>query len=158
MKNHLVFKETTQPNMSYFNLHEILQNLLINGNINVEFLQIFLKHSTLQIRFYFKSYSIMELMALHQNGLRATLVIENSTCPPKMYPKTVYILFVVFHKDLFSDHFFFLIYVNDLFKASNPLMEVMFADDTNFFLSHKNIDTLFADMKMELENVSSWFK
>ena len=37
-------------------------------------------------------------------------------------------------------------------------MEVMFADDTNFFLSHKNIDTLFADMNMELENVSSWFK
>ena len=30
----------------------------------------------------------------------------------------------------------FLIYVNDLFKASNPLMEVTFADDTNLFLSH----------------------
>ena len=43
----------------------------------------------------------------------------------------------------------FLIYVNDLFKASNPLM-VMLADDTNFFLSHKNIDTLFAIMNVEL--------
>ena len=52
----------------------------------------------------------------------------------------------------------FLIYVNDLFKASNPLMEVMFADDTNLFLSHKNIDTLFAIMNVELENVSMWFK
>ena len=52
----------------------------------------------------------------------------------------------------------FLIYVNDLFKASNPLMEVMFADDTNFFLSHKNIDTLFASMNMELEIVSTRFK
>ena len=52
----------------------------------------------------------------------------------------------------------FLIYVNDLFKASNPLMEVLFADDTNFFLSHKNIDTLFASMSKELENVSTWFK
>ena len=31
----------------------------------------------------------MELMALYYNGLRATLVIENSTYPPKMYPKTV---------------------------------------------------------------------
>ena len=40
----------------------------------------------------------------------------------------------------------FLIFVNDLFKASNPLMEVMFADDTNLFISHKNIDTLFASM------------
>ena len=49
----------------------------------------------------------------------------------------------------------FLIYVNDLFKASNRLMEVMFADDTNFFLSHKNIDTLLAITNVELENVST---
>ena len=48
----------------------------------------------------------------------------------------------------------FLIYVNDLFKASNPLIEVMFADDTNLFISHKNIDTLFASLNKELENVS----
>ena len=27
----------------------------------------------------------------------------------------------------------------------------MFADDTNLFLSHKNIDTLFASMNVELE-------
>ena len=52
----------------------------------------------------------------------------------------------------------FLIYVNDLFKASNPLMEVMFADDKNLFISHKNIDTLFASMNKELENVSTWFR
>ena len=49
----------------------------------------------------------------------------------------------------------FRIYVNDLFKASNPLM---FADDTNLSLSHKNIDTLFDIMNVELENVSTWFK
>ena len=47
----------------------------------------------------------------------------------------------------------FLIYVNYLFKASNPLMGLMFADDTNLFLSHKNIDTLFDSMHVELENV-----
>ena len=52
----------------------------------------------------------------------------------------------------------FLIYVNDLFKASNSLMKVMFVDDTNLFISHKNIDTLFASMNKELENVSTWFK
>ena len=48
--------------------------------------------------------------------------------------------------------------MNDLFKASNRLMEVMFTDDTNLFLSHKNIDTLFAIMNVELENVSTWYK
>ena len=53
---------------------------------------------------------------------------------------------------------FFLIYVNDLFKVSNSLMEVMVADDTNLFLSHKNIDTFFASMNVELQNVSTWFK
>ena len=31
----------------------------------------------------------MELTTLHQNGLRATLVIENSIHPPKKYQKTV---------------------------------------------------------------------
>ena len=37
-------------------------------------------------------------------------------------------------------------------------MEDIFADDTNLFMSHKRIDTLFASIKMELENVSTWFK
>ena len=37
-------------------------------------------------------------------------------------------------------------------------MEVMFADDANLLISHKNIDTLFAIMNVELENVSTWFK
>ena len=50
----------------------------------------------------------------------------------------------------------FLIYVNDLFKASNPLME-LFADNTNLFLFHKNIDTYFDSMNVELANVSTWF-
>ena len=37
-------------------------------------------------------------------------------------------------------------------------MEVMFADNTNLILFHKNLDTLFAIMNVELENVSTWFK
>ena len=37
-------------------------------------------------------------------------------------------------------------------------MELMFADDTNFFLSHENIDTLFDSMNVELANASTWFK
>ena len=36
----------------------------------------------------------------------------------------------------------FLIYVNDLCNASNILDPIMFADDTNLFLSHQNIKTL----------------
>ena len=37
----------------------------------------------------------------------------------------------------------FLIYVNDLFKAPNLSVDVMFADDTNLVLSHESNYTLF---------------
>ena len=51
----------------------------------------------------------------------------------------------------------FLIYVNDLHKASN-LMTIMFADDTNLFLSHNNVTLLFEMMNLELKKISNWFK
>ena len=52
----------------------------------------------------------------------------------------------------------FLIYVNDLHKASSILKPVMFADDTNLFLSNKDINKLFNDMNVELQKMSIWFK
>ena len=52
----------------------------------------------------------------------------------------------------------FLIYVNDLYIASSKISAVMFADDTNFFLSNKNIDNLFSNMNNKLSKVSVWFK
>ena len=36
----------------------------------------------------------------------------------------------------------FLLYINDLYLASNILEPIMFADDTNLFYSHSNIKTL----------------
>ena len=52
----------------------------------------------------------------------------------------------------------FIIYVNDLHKASLILRPVMFADDTNLFLSNKDINKLFDDMYVELQKMSIWFK
>ena len=52
----------------------------------------------------------------------------------------------------------FLIYVNDLHKASSILKPVMFADDANLFLSNKDINKLFNDMNVELQKMSVWFK
>ena len=52
----------------------------------------------------------------------------------------------------------FLLYVNDLIKASNTLMKLMFADNIYVFPSHKNIDAVFDSMNVELANVSTWFK
>ena len=52
----------------------------------------------------------------------------------------------------------FLIYVNDLHKASSILKPVMFADVTNLFLSNKDINKLFNHMNVELQKMSIWFK
>ena len=43
----------------------------------------------------------------------------------------------------------FLIYVNDLFKSTEILNPIMFADDTNLFFSNKNITTLFKTVNEE---------
>ena len=52
----------------------------------------------------------------------------------------------------------FLIYVNDLYMASPKIATVMFADDTNFFLSDRHTESLFMNMNNELDKVSTWFK
>ena len=51
----------------------------------------------------------------------------------------------------------FVLYVNDLFNASNLLDPTMFAADTNLFFTHKDIKYLFQIVNQELENISQWF-
>ena len=57
-----------------------------------------------------------------------------------------------------DDVIFFKIYVNDIVNYSPILSFVLFADDTNILLSHKNLRELINIMNLELINVSSWFK
>ena len=52
----------------------------------------------------------------------------------------------------------FLVYVNDLNKASDVLDPIMFADDTNFFYSHQDIKTLFETLNCEVEQICKWFR
>ena len=47
-----------------------------------------------------------------------------------------------------------LIYVNDLYKCLEKLNPVMFAGDTDLFLSGINVDDLFSDMNCELNKIS----
>ena len=46
----------------------------------------------------------------------------------------------------------FLLYVNDLSHTSKILNPIMFADNTNFFFSHIDINILFEKMNKELTN------
>ena len=51
----------------------------------------------------------------------------------------------------------FLLYVNDLKNASSALGAIMFADDTNLFYTHSNIQKLFPSMNEELASINQWF-
>ena len=50
----------------------------------------------------------------------------------------------------------FLIYINDISKCSDILSMILFADDTNLFFSHKDIDILQETMNNELEKITTW--
>ena len=51
----------------------------------------------------------------------------------------------------------FLLCVNDLKNASNLLDPIMYADDTNLFLTHKDISYLFEMANLQLERINQWF-
>ena len=52
----------------------------------------------------------------------------------------------------------FLIYINDITRASPILTYILFADDTNIFYSHRNPRTLVNTINIELGKISNWFK
>ena len=51
----------------------------------------------------------------------------------------------------------FLIYINDLNQISEILRTIMFADDTNLFLSGKNATDVESQFNKELLLISEWF-
>ena len=50
----------------------------------------------------------------------------------------------------------FLLYINDIYKASKVLKFFLFADDTNLLFAHKNITTLEKTVNLELSKLSDW--
>lgn len=52
----------------------------------------------------------------------------------------------------------FLIYVNDLYLVSKIMFFILFADDTNIFLSDKNYNNLIAKTNSELSKIHLWFQ
>src|ERR1043165_1920485 len=52
----------------------------------------------------------------------------------------------------------FLIYVNDIAATSKIFHYILFADDTNVFISDKSVESLFERANHELTTISSWFR
>ena len=52
----------------------------------------------------------------------------------------------------------FLLYINDLANVSNMVKLVLFADDTNLYMSGGNIEQLMMSLNRELVKLESWFK
>jgi hypothetical protein len=52
----------------------------------------------------------------------------------------------------------FLIFINDIINASVIIRFIMFADDTNLFFKHENLNTLYTIVNNELMRISKWFK
>jgi len=51
----------------------------------------------------------------------------------------------------------FLLYINDIVKVSPLLHFILFADDTNIFMSHRDLPTLIRTLNVELKLLSTWF-
>src|SRR6218665_1143286 len=52
----------------------------------------------------------------------------------------------------------FLLYINDLSKTSSLLHFILFADDSNVFLTHGSYKSLYSELNKELLKVSDWFR
>ena len=52
----------------------------------------------------------------------------------------------------------FTIYINDIVKITDTLQMILFADDTNLFLSGPNLDDICIQLNIELKKLSRWFK
>ncbi len=66
------------------------------------------------------------------------------------------IFHVVYQMGLFLNPLLFLIYINDISQLSDKRFAVLFADDSNMFITGKNILELAKSMNEELKSISGW--
>ena len=52
----------------------------------------------------------------------------------------------------------FILYINDLNTVSDVLRTIMFADDTNLFITGKNLDEIKIQLNEKLKTISLWFQ
>ena len=52
----------------------------------------------------------------------------------------------------------FLLYINDMYRSSNQMRFVHFADDTTVFASDSDINNVHATVNRELDGVDNWIR
>ena len=52
----------------------------------------------------------------------------------------------------------FIIYMNDITNTTSLLKLILYADDTNIFLSHPDLNSLYHIMNTELTHITDWFR
>ena len=61
-------------------------------------------------------------------------------------------------QDSIVEQLLFIIYINDIIYSFKIAKLIMFTDDTNLFLKHKNLETLYNIINCKLAKISDWFK
>ena len=60
------------------------------------------------------------------------------------------------HRSRFWDPCYFFLYINDIASISDKIFLLLFADDSNAFVSGKNLDETIDTMNMELNELVTW--
>ena len=151
------FREDHSPQLALIYLIDKISNALENGEyvlgvfldfskafdtVNHEILFTKLKHYGIRDNAlcWFKSYLSNRIQYVSYEGCESTK--RNITCGVP--------------QGSILGPLLFLIYINDLSLVSEKLFSILFADDSNMFLTGKNPEALIESMNFELEKVVNW--
>ena len=82
-----------------------------------------------------------------------TLLVAHITGTFYQTKLSVHSLWLLFQVDVYI-----LLYVNDIYRCSEQLSFILFADDTNIFYQHKDINVLIETLNNELKKVNLWLQ
>src|SRR6218665_2351940 len=107
--------------------------------------------SGLKLRHWFREKEIFHVVML-QFPFVTKITMLNISKYININPKTPS------HHKLLATPLKLLLYINDLPNTSSLLHFILFADDSNVFLTHGSYKSLYSELNKELGKVSDWFR